>query len=54
MDRYTQAYVDELKDFIDAVVNDKPTPINAVDGIRSVEIALAAKRSAESGKVIRL
>ncbi len=54
MDRYTQSYVSEVKDFVDAVINNKPTPTNTADGLKSVEIAYAAKESAKTGKPVSL
>jgi myo-inositol 2-dehydrogenase/D-chiro-inositol 1-dehydrogenase len=54
MDRYTQSYVDEIKDFIDAIVNKKETPTNMEDGLKSVEIAYAAKRSLMSGLPVKM
>ncbi|MCP4177513.1 MAG: inositol 2-dehydrogenase [bacterium] len=54
MDRYTQSYVSEVKDFIDAVINDKATPTNTVDGLKSVEIAVAATKSAKTGLPVKL
>jgi myo-inositol 2-dehydrogenase/D-chiro-inositol 1-dehydrogenase len=54
MDRYTQSYVDEIKDFIDAIVNKKETPTSMEDGLKSVEIAYAAKRSLKSGLPVKM
>ena len=54
MDRYTQSYVDEIKDFIDAIANKKETPTNIEDGLKSVEIAYAAKRSLMSGLPVKM
>ncbi|HJO95274.1 MAG TPA: inositol 2-dehydrogenase [Victivallales bacterium] len=54
MDRYTQSYVSEIKDFVDAVTNNKPTPTNTTDGLKSVEIARAATESAKTGLPVKL
>ncbi len=54
MDRYTQSYVDEIKDFIDAIANKKETPTNMEDGLKSVEIAYAAKRSLMSSLPVKM
>jgi myo-inositol 2-dehydrogenase/D-chiro-inositol 1-dehydrogenase len=53
MDRYLEAYANEMKIFCDAVVNDLPLPVSGDDGLKSVAIALAAKKShVENRKVL--
>jgi myo-inositol 2-dehydrogenase/D-chiro-inositol 1-dehydrogenase len=54
MDRYTQAYVDEIKDFVAAVRNDTDVPATARDGLESVVIARAAAESMRTGMPVRL
>lgn len=48
------ATVYHLRDFHDALVNGKPAPVSAYDGLRSVEMGLAAQKSAASGKAVSL
>lgn len=43
-----------LADWVDAIVEDRPPPIPAVEGWRATEVALAAAISAASGKVVEL
>jgi myo-inositol 2-dehydrogenase / D-chiro-inositol 1-dehydrogenase len=45
MDRYTEAYANEIKEFCNAVANDLPVPVGGKDGLLSVAIGLAAKKS---------
>jgi myo-inositol 2-dehydrogenase/D-chiro-inositol 1-dehydrogenase len=45
MDRYLEAYANEMKIFCDTVINNLPTPVSGKDGLMSVAIALAAKKS---------
>jgi myo-inositol 2-dehydrogenase/D-chiro-inositol 1-dehydrogenase len=45
MDRYLDAYANEMKIFCDAVINNKQLPVGGNDGLMSVAIALAAKKS---------
>lgn len=54
MDRYTGSYVKEIMDFIGAVTNNGETPTNMIDGLKSVEIAKAAKKSIETGLPVKL
>lgn len=45
LERYMQAYVSEVADFISAIKNDTDVPVNVNDGLQPVLIGLAAKRS---------
>jgi myo-inositol 2-dehydrogenase/D-chiro-inositol 1-dehydrogenase len=54
MDRYIEAYSNELKAFCDAVSGDKPVPVGGVDGLMSVAIGLAAKRSVAEGRPVKM
>jgi myo-inositol 2-dehydrogenase/D-chiro-inositol 1-dehydrogenase len=54
MDRYTESFVGELGAFIDAVVENKPTPVTGIDGRIPVVMALAARKSYDEGRPVRL
>jgi myo-inositol 2-dehydrogenase/D-chiro-inositol 1-dehydrogenase len=54
MDRYTQSFVSELSAFVDAVRNDKPTLVSGQDGRTPIVMALAAKRSYEENRPVKL
>jgi len=54
MDRYIEAYANEIKQFIDAIANDRETPTGMIDGLKSVEIAKAAKKSVETGLPVKM
>jgi UDP-N-acetylglucosamine 3-dehydrogenase len=43
-----------VRDFVDAVLNGRPVPISGEDGLRALEVALAAYRSAVEGRVVSL
>lgn len=45
MERYLESYAGEMKVFCDAVTNNLCIPVGAEDGLKSVAIAMAAKRS---------
>ncbi|MFZ6083180.1 inositol 2-dehydrogenase, partial [Glaesserella parasuis] len=45
---------DEMACFIDSVVNNKPTLVNGNDGLQPVLIALAAKKSLEENRPVKL
>ncbi len=54
MERYKDAYVEELKDFFDAIINDREVNVGGKDGLEAVLIGLAAKRSYLEGKPVRV
>ncbi|HOX75625.1 MAG TPA: inositol 2-dehydrogenase [Bacteroidales bacterium] len=54
MDRYLDAYANEMKVFCDAVLNDKQPPVTGTDGLRSVLIAMAAKKSYLENRPVKL
>ena len=54
MERYTQAYVNEIKAFVDCVLNDTPPPVSGLDGRVPVVMGLAAAKSLAEGRPVRL
>jgi myo-inositol 2-dehydrogenase / D-chiro-inositol 1-dehydrogenase len=52
--RYTQAYTDELNAFIDAVEKKQPTPVDFEDGRKALLLADAAWESLRSGRSIKV
>jgi len=54
MDRYLEAYANEMKIFCDAVLNDKELPVSGTDGLMSVAVALAAKKSYLENRPVKL
>ncbi|TNG91612.1 inositol 2-dehydrogenase [Pasteurellaceae bacterium USgator11] len=54
LERYMQSFADEISCFVDSVVNDKPTVVNGDDGLQPVLIALAAKKSMEEGRPVKI
>ena len=54
LERYQTAFVAELQAFVDAVLEDKPTPVSGKDGLAPVLIALAANESLNTGKPVKV
>ncbi|MEO7394844.1 MAG: inositol 2-dehydrogenase [Chitinophagaceae bacterium] len=54
MDRYSASYLNEMKLFIDALVNNNPMPVSGDDGLEATRIAIAAKISMEKGRPVKL
>jgi myo-inositol 2-dehydrogenase/D-chiro-inositol 1-dehydrogenase len=54
MDRYTEAYANEMKAFCKALSNNSKLPVSGEDGLVSVAIALAAKKSHDEERPVKL
>lgn len=54
MERFGQAYVTQLQDFVDNVRNDKPAPITCDDGIAALRVTLAATQSLKENRPVEV
>ena len=54
LERYNDAFIEEEKEFIEAIAEDKPVPVGGFDGLQAVRIALAAGQSFKEGRPVRL
>ncbi len=54
MDRYLDSFLVEVTAFVDAVLNNTPTPVTGVDGRAAVALGIAARRSYEENRPVRL
>ena len=54
LERYMGAYVEEVSEFIDCVVNDKPVTVGLECGLQPVLIGIAAKKSLETGVPVKI
>ena len=54
MDRYTESFTDELRSFVQAVIEDKPPAVTGMDGRVPVVMALAARKSYDEHRPVRL
>ena len=54
LERYKDSFIDEMNCFFDSIVNGTDVKVGAIDGLNAVKIALAAKRSLETGKPIKV
>jgi len=54
MDRYTDSFANELRAFVEAVLEDKPTPVTGIDGRIPVVMGLAARKSYDQRRPVRL
>ena len=54
MDRYTESFVNELRAFVQAVLEDTAPPVTGIDGRIPVVMALAARKSHEKHRPVRI
>jgi myo-inositol 2-dehydrogenase/D-chiro-inositol 1-dehydrogenase len=54
MERYAQSYLAEMTAFVDAVLDDTPTPVSGADGRSAVVLALAAQQSFRENRPVRI
>lgn len=54
IDRYAESFENELRTFVEAVVENKPAPVTGIDGRASVVLALAARKSFEEHRPVRI
>lgn len=54
MERYTQAYTNEMIEFCDAVFKNRPLSVNGTDGLIAVAIGLAAKKSVDEKRAVAI
>lgn len=54
LERYMQAYVKEVSEFVRCIEEDRSVPVGIEDGLQAVVIGLAAKRSLQTGAPVRL
>lgn len=54
MDRYLESYANEMKIFCNVVLNDAPLPVKGEDGLMAVVIALAAKKSYQENRPVKI
>lgn len=54
MERYMESYVTEMVAFIKAIKDDKPVPVGGVDGRVPVVMGLAARKSYDENRPVRL
>ena len=54
LERYNNAFIVETEDFINAIVNDTEVPVSGIDGLMPVKIAIAAKKSLDEGRPVKI
>jgi myo-inositol 2-dehydrogenase/D-chiro-inositol 1-dehydrogenase len=53
-ERYREAYVAEMRAFLEAVLADRNPPVGGADGLQALRIALAARQSLSERRTVRV
>ncbi len=54
IERYQQAFLDQLDGFIESIESNKPTQVTFEDGRRALILANAAYESLETGRTVKV
>ena len=54
LERYMEAYKIEIQDFVDSVINDRIVSVTGIDGLKSLQIVLAAKKSLLENRAVKI
>jgi len=54
LERYMQSFSDEIISFVDAIINDRTVPVDAKDGLIPVKMAIAAKKSLDENRPVKM
>jgi myo-inositol 2-dehydrogenase/D-chiro-inositol 1-dehydrogenase len=54
LERYMDSYAEEIKSFVNALENDEEVPVGGEAGLKPVLIGLAAKKSIEEGRAVKI
>lgn len=54
LERYMDSFIAEMREFIDAVRSDTTTPVTAPDGRKPVVIAMAARKSLDENRPVKI
>ena len=53
-ERFEQAFISEIKDFVKCIIENKEPKVTAYDALMATKVALTCKKSLEEGKIIEL
>jgi myo-inositol 2-dehydrogenase/D-chiro-inositol 1-dehydrogenase len=54
LERYKQAFIDEMDSFVNALANNKPVPVTGEDGLEDLYVALAATKSLKEQRPVKI
>ena len=54
LERYKQAFIDEMQSFVEALRKGEPVPVNGNDGLENLYVALAASKSLKENRPVKV
>lgn len=54
LERYMESFATEMKDFVNAILNDTDTPVGIIDGLNSVVLAKAGNKSIQEKRPVKI
>jgi myo-inositol 2-dehydrogenase/D-chiro-inositol 1-dehydrogenase len=54
LERYKEAFITEMRAFLDAIAKDKPCPVTGEDGLQDLIVGLAAKKSIAEKRPVKI
>ena len=54
LERYMAAYAEEIKEFVEALMTGKETPVTGFDGLQPLKMGMAALKSVKEGRPVKL
>ena len=54
MERYTESFVTEVRSFVQAVRQNRPTSVAGIDGLIAVQMGIAARKSYDERRAVRM
>lgn len=54
LERYMSAYAEEIKEFVEALMTGKETPVTGFDGLQPLKMGMAALKSVKEGRPVKL
>ncbi|HML38271.1 MAG TPA: inositol 2-dehydrogenase [Bacillota bacterium] len=54
LERYMDSFAEEMRQFVNALINGTDTPVTGFDGLQPIKLGLAAKKSMAEGRPVKL
>lgn len=54
IERYSDAYIEEVKEFFNAIEEDRQTSVGILDGLKAIEIGMTALKSAKEKRMVKV
>jgi myo-inositol 2-dehydrogenase/D-chiro-inositol 1-dehydrogenase len=54
LERYMDSFAEEMKQFVNALINNTETPVTGIDGLQPIKLGLAARKSVAEGRPVKL